>query len=266
MTDVGEDDLVQYSCADRIARIGLNRPAKLNAISDEVVWQLVASFERFDHDPAADVAILFGQGRAFSSGVDVQQGHLRPREELERSVDPMGLGAPCGQLFTRSVNWKPVVAAVHGYALGLALGLVLQCDIVVAEEGTRFQITETPRGLGGYRHWALLKQRGNGAFADEVSLTGRFFSAEEAFAAGVINKIAPKGSHLAAAIEQAATLARNPPLSVRHTVRIRRWHMSLLTREVAFQTEPVKLHLTEDFAEAARAFAEKRPPAPFKGR
>jgi enoyl-CoA hydratase/carnithine racemase len=257
---------VQYDCTDRIARIGINRPAKLNAFSDGVVRQLVANFERFDHDSAADVAILFGHGRAFSSGVDVQQGQLRSREELARSQDPMGLGAPCSDLFMRSVNWKPVVAAVHGYALGLALGVVLQCDLVVAEEGTRFQITETPRGLGGYRHWALLKQRGTGTFADDVSLTGRFFTAEEALAAGVITKLAPKGACLAAASELAAVLAKNPPLSVRETVRIRRWHMSQFAREVAFQTAPVKLELTEDFAESARAFAEKRAPAPFKGR
>ncbi len=266
MAGSGEGDFVKYSCANRIAMIGLNRPDKLNAISDEVIRQLTFCFHSFDRDSTADVAILHGHGRAFSSGVDVQQGQLRAREEMERSVDPMGLGAPCTELFTRTVNWKPVICAVHGYALGLALGLALQCDIVVAEEGTRFQITETPRGLGGYRHWALLKQRGSGAFADEVSLSGRFFTAEEAFAAGAINKVAPMGTCLAVATEQAAALAKNPPLSVRETVRIRRWHMSLLTREVAFQTEPVKLHLTEDFAESARAFAEKRAPSPFQGR
>lgn len=266
MSATSSDEVVRYEVADRVAMIGLNRPAKLNAISDEVVRALTACFRRADEDPGVDVAILHGHGRAFSSGVDVQQGQLRTREEMERSADPMGLGAPCVDLFMRSVHWKPVVAAVHGYALGLALGLVLYCDIVVAEEGARFQITETPRGLGGYRHWALLKQRGTGAFADEVSLTGRFFTAEEALAAGVINRVAPKGESLAAAREVAAALSRNPPLSVRETVRIRRWHLGRSVQEVAFQTEPVKLHLTEDFAESARAFAEKRAPAPFKGR
>lgn len=260
------DEIVRYEVSDRIAMIGLNRPTKLNAISDDVVGALTACFRRVDENADIDVAILHGYGRAFSSGVDVQQGQLRTRAEMERSVDPMGHGAPCTDLFARSVNWKPVIAAVHGYALGLALGLVLYCDVVVAEEGTRFQITETPRGLGGYRHWALLKQRGSGAFADEVSLTGRFFTAEEAMAAGAINRVAPKGECLSVAREMAAALSRNPPLSVRETVRIRRWHLSRFMQEVAFQTEPVKLHLTEDFAESARAFAEKRAPAPFKGR
>ena len=92
-----------------------------------------------------------------------------------------------------SVNWKPVIAAVHGYVLGLALGLVLECDLIVAEAGTKFQVTETPRGLSGAKYWALLNFRGGGAFATDVSLTGRFFTAEEAQAAGVIERVAPAG-------------------------------------------------------------------------
>ena len=61
-------------------------------------------------------------------------------------------------------------------------------------------------------------------------------------------------------------MAKNPPLSVRASVRTRRWYMERLSREVMMQTAPLKLYLTEDFAEAARAFAEKRPPRRFKGR
>jgi enoyl-CoA hydratase/carnithine racemase len=143
---------------------------------------------------------------------------------------------------------------------------VLECDLIVAAAGTRFQVTETPRGLGGAKYWALLHFRGAGAFAEEVALTGRFFTAEEAHAAGIINRLAPEGRHLEAARELAAAVAKNPPLSVRASVRTRRWYMDQLGREVAMQTAPLKLYLSEDFREAARAFAEKRPPGPFKGR
>lgn len=66
--------------------------------------------------------------------------------------------------------------------------------------------------------------------------------------------------------ELAATVAANPPLSVRSTVRTRRWYMEKVQREAMMQSDPWNLHLTEDFAEAARAFAEKRTPGPFKGR
>src|SRR5215472_2364035 len=87
----------------------------------------------------------------------------------------------------------PVIAAVHGYVLGLALGLMLECDLIVAEAGTKLQVTEAPRGLSGAKYWALLNFRGAGAFGTDIALTGRFFTAEEAHAAGVIERVAPAG-------------------------------------------------------------------------
>jgi enoyl-CoA hydratase/carnithine racemase len=266
MNDVAAMNQVEYACENRVATLTLNRPEKLNAFSDDLVHHLAEALRRFDLDPEAEVAIICGAGRAFSSGADVHQRQLRRREEFLQHGGPQGWGANSADLLTRSVNWKPVIAAPHGYAMGLALGIVLECDLVVAEAGTKFQITETSRGLGGSKYWALLNFRGAAAFAAEVALTGRFFTAEEAHAAGIINRIAPPGRHLETARELAAEVARNPPLSVRATVRTRRWYMDQIGREVAMQTAPLKLYLTEDFHEAARAFAEKRRPRPFKGR
>jgi enoyl-CoA hydratase/carnithine racemase len=266
MNDAAAPQLVEYGCVDRIATLTLNRPEKLNAFNDDLVRHLAEALRRFDLDPEAEVAILCGAGRAFSSGADVHQRQLRRREEFLQHGGPQGWGANSADLFTRAVNWKPVIAAPHGYAMGLALGIVLECDLIVAAAGTKFQITETSRGLGGSRYWALLNFRGAGAFAAEMALTGRFFTAEEALAAGVINRVAAAGQHLAAARELAAQIVQNPPLSVRAAVRTRRWYMEVITREVAMQTAPLKLYLSEDFHEAARAFAEKRRPGPFKGR
>ena len=259
-------DRILYSCEDRIATLTLNRPNKLNAFDDEQVVRLRAALRRVDADDGAQVALITGAGRAFSSGADVQQRQLRKREELERYGGPQAPGANAADLLTHSVNCKPVIAAAHGYALGLALGLVLECDLIVAEAGTRFQITEVSRGLGGARQWGLMQLRGGGALANEVALTGRFFSAEEALAAGLINRVAPAGEHVAVAKELAREILKNPPLSVRATVRTRRWHLEVLGREIAMQVQPLKLYLSEDFTEAARAFAEKRAPGPFKGR
>jgi enoyl-CoA hydratase/carnithine racemase len=266
MNDLPADSLVRYACAERIATLTLNRPEKLNAFNDDLVRELAAALRRFDLDPEAEIAIVCGAGRAFSSGADVHQRQLRRREEFLQHGGPQGWGANSADLLTRSVNWKPVIAAPHGYAMGLALGIVLECDLIVAEAETKFQITETSRGLGGARYWALLNFRGAAAFATEVALTGRFFSAEEALAAGVVNRVAAAGRHLDTARELAAEVIKNPPLSVRATVRTRRWYMDQIGREVAMQTAPLKLYLTEDFHEAARAFAEKRKPGPFKGR
>ena len=266
MAESNGAETVLYECVERIATITLNRPSKLNAFDDNQVRRLAEALRRFDIDPAADVAILCGRGRAFSSGADVQQRQLRTREEFERLGGPQGHDANAADLLTRSVNWKPVIAAAHGYVMGLGLGLLLECELIVAEQATQFQVTETGRGLGGARHWGLLQFRGGAALATEVALTGRFFTAEEARTYGIINRIAASGKYLDVAMELAREIVKIPPLSVRATVRTRRWYMEQLSREITMQTQPLKLYLTDDFQEAARAFAEKRPARPFKGR
>ena len=258
--------LVTYARDGQIVTITLNRPEKLNAFSDELVGALGEELHRFDMDDEAHVAILCGNGRAFSSGADVQQRQLRSREEFLRLGGPQGRGTHSSDLLTKAVNWKPVIAAAHGYVLGLSVGIVLECDLVVAEEGTKFQVTETSRGLGASTYWSLMHFRGGAAFTMEAALTGRFFTAEEAFKANLINRVAPKGKFIDVAKELALEVARNPPLSVRSTVRLRRWYMDRMSREVMHMAAPERLYLTEDFQEAARAFTEKRKPAKFKGR
>ena len=263
---MAEGELVHYARNDRIVTLTLNRPHKLNAFSDELVMALGAALRRFDADPEAHVAIIHGAGRAFSTGADVQQRQLRSREEFERLGGPQAHGAKASDLLNHAVNWKPVIAAVHGYVMGLAVGIALECDLIVAEAGTQFQITETSRGLGAGRYWGLLQFRGAAAFGTEVALTGRFFTAEEAMQHGLINRVAAKGETMAAAQDLARAVDRNPPLSVRSTVRSRRWYMDQISRETTMQGEQWKLSLSEDFQEAARAFAEKRPPRPFRGK
>ena len=258
--------LVEYARDGNIVTLGLNRPEKLNAFSDELVMALGAALRQFDADTSAHVAIIHGHGRAFSTGADVRQRQLRPREEFERLGGPQAHGANAADLLVQAVNWKPVIAAAHGYVMGLAVGIALECDLVVAEAGTKFQITETSRGLGAARYWGLLQFRGAAAFGTEVALTGRFFSAEEALQHGLINRVAPTGQALAVARELAREVAKNPPLSVRATVRSRRWYMGEVARETSMQQAPYRLYLTEDFQEAARAFVEKRAPGPFKAR
>ena len=258
--------LVEYERDGAIVTLTLNRPEKLNAFSDELVGLLAEALHRFDIDDEAEIAILHGNGRAFSSGADVHQRQLRSREEFLKLGGPQGRGTHSADLLTKAVNWKPVIAAPHGYVLGLSVGIVLECDLIVAEEGPRFQITETSRGLGAGKYWGLMQFRGGGAFSMEAALTGRFFTAEEAFKANLINRVASKGKHLEVARALAGEVIKNPPLSVRSTVRLRRWYMDRMSREIMHQTAPERLYLTDDFHEAARAFTEKRKPARFKGR
>ena len=258
---------ILYEVKDRIATITLNRTAKLNAIDDDMVRGIMAAMDRFDMDDEAHTAILCGNGRAFCSGADVKARQARSQEELRQKGGPSAKDAKSGDIFLRSVNWKPVIAAVHGYALGLGVGLALDAELVVAETGTKFQITETPRGLAGSgKYMNLMAYRGMASFATEVSLTGRYFTAEEALAGGVIDRVAPAGKHVEVARELATAINKNPPLAVRASVMQRRWQIEDNRREANRYQSLNKLYLSEDFAEATRAHVEKRPPKPFKAR
>src|SRR5260370_32240820 len=188
--------LVNYERDGQVVTVTLNRPEKLNAFSEELVGALGDELYRFDIDNEAQIAILCGNGRAFSSGADVQQRQLRSREEFLKLGGPQGRGTHSADLLTKSVNWKPVIAGVHGYVMGLSVGIVLECDLIVAEEGTRFQVTETSRGLGAGKYWPLIHYRGGGAFTIEAALTGRFFTAEEAFEPNLINRLPPTPKYL----------------------------------------------------------------------
>ena len=247
-----------------ICYITLNRPQILNAANDRMVQELDDAFFEFDADESLHVAILRGAGRAFCSGADVRQRQLRTWEELRRLGGPAGRGAR-GDGLANTVNWKPVIAAVHGYALGLGYGLVEHCDLVVAAEGTKFQIREVQRGLGGAGHWAGTWFWTGGRFANEIALTGRMFSAEEALTHGFVNRVVPEAELTEAAEALAAQIIENPPLSVRECVRVIRWFPNEMQRQARFYSQALKLHLTEDFHESAAAFMEKRKPV-FKGR
>lgn len=226
------DEMIQYRVEDRIATITLNHPDKLNAFNDTMVIQLAQTLRRFDIDENAYVAVITGNGRAFSSGADVRQRQMRSREEFEKlGGSAAGWGANGHELLTKAVNWKPVIAAPHGYAIGMAWGLCLTCEFIVADEETKFQVTETRRGLSGARYYALMNFRGGGSFATEAAMTGRFFSAQEAHAAGIVDRVAPAGKAHEAAVELAREIDRNPPLGVRSTVRTRRWFMEKMDLE-----------------------------------
>src|SRR5437870_3691624 len=209
---------VRYEPKGAICHIVLNRPEKLNAANDQLVEEVNDALFEFDADPELKVAIISGAGRAFCSGADVRQRQLRTREELKR------LGGPAGRRSRESglgdaVNWKPVIAAVHGYALGLGYSLSQSCDLVVAAEGTQLQIREVQRGLASGQHWVSTWFWTGSRFANEVALTGRMFTAEEALQQGMVNRVVPQADLMTTAEALAAQIIDNPPLAVRAVVR-----------------------------------------------
>jgi enoyl-CoA hydratase/carnithine racemase len=257
-------ETVLFETKGPIAYITLNRPEKLNAASDQLVEDVNDALFEFDADPALHVAIIAGAGRAFCSGADVRQRQLRSPEEMRRLGGPAGRRSRDNGL-ADTVNWKPVIAAVHGYALGLGYSLAQSCDLVVAAEGTKFQIREVQRGLGGAQHWVATWFWTGSRFANEVALTGRMFDAGEALQHGMVNRVVPEAKRIATAEALAAEIAENPPLAVRANVRVMRWFVNEMQRQSRLYTQGRGLHLTEDFRESAEAFVAKRKPV-FKGK
>jgi enoyl-CoA hydratase/carnithine racemase len=205
---------VQYEVRERIAYISFNRPEKHNAMRDEDLNSLIVALGRLDTDPDADIGIIYGNGRSFSSGGDVS-------ERLEASMDEGSSSGRTteGGAFIRCENWKPIIAAVHGYCLGHALGTALLCDHLVAARDARFQVTEIKIGLP---MTAFVPKLGHPAFANEVTMTGRMFSAEEAWEGGFVTRLVDEGKHVEAAEELSRLILSNPQSAVREHVRIRR--------------------------------------------
>jgi enoyl-CoA hydratase/carnithine racemase len=203
-----------YEVRDRIAFISFNRPEKHNALRDEDIASLVDALHRLDGDADADVAILFGQGRSFSSGGDVN-------DRLQRSMDEGSTSERTTEYtaFTESTSWKPVIAAVHGYCLGHALGTALYCDHIVAARSAVFEVTEIKLGLPTAH---FIPRLGAPAFATEVAMTGRRFTAEEAWDAGIVARLVDDRACLPAAEELARQLLAHPQWAVRQNVRVRR--------------------------------------------
>ena len=257
-------ETVRYETKGPICHIVLNRPEKLNAATDQLVEEVNDALFEFDADPDLHVAIIAGAGRAFCSGADVRQRQLRTPEEMRR------LGGPAGRRSRENglgdtVNWKPAIAAVHGYALGLGYTLAMSCDLVVAAEGTKFQIREVQRGLASGQHWVATWFWTGSRFANEVALTGRMFGADEALQHGMVNRVVPQAELISTAEALAADIMENPPLAVRANVRVMRWFVNEMQRQSRFYSQGRGLHLTDDFRESATAFMEKRKPA-FKGK
>lgn len=198
--------IVEYAVADDVATVTLNRPQRLNAETPELVEALVA---RLGEAREAGVAaiVLTGSGRAFCAGHDLREptppGH--PRARLERIQD-----------VTRAIRGFPgvVIAAVHGYALGAGAEFAFGCDLVVAATGTEFGFPEVSVGLsvtGGIS--ALLPRAVGPVRAKGLVLLGERFSAEQALAWGLVNRVSAAGEHVAVATELARRCRDLPPVA-----------------------------------------------------
>jgi enoyl-CoA hydratase len=234
--------------------IVLDRPEARNAVNQAMAEGIAAALETLDADPELAVGVLWGEGPGFSAGMDLRE----IQEGGRSSVGERGFAG-----IIRYSSEKPLIAAVEGFALAGGLEVALACDLIVAGAGARLGVPEVQRSLvaiGG----ALLRlpRRVPWGLASELALTGEPISAERAYEAGLVDRVAPAGEALEVALELAATIGRNGPAAVRASKRVLReqldWPEAEFWDRQAEIAEPVMR--SEDAMEGARAFVERREP------
>ena len=245
----------------------LNRPDKLNALSNDLIAALMQALDSIELDPSARAIVITGAGRAFSAGADIAafQRHMRagPAEAIVHFMRP-------GHQMTRRVESfpKPIIAAVNGFAFGGGCELVESTHIALAADTAMFSKAEINIGImptfGGTQR--LPRNVGRKA-ATELILSGRSFDAAEAARLGLVNRVVPGGEVLQQALALADELATKPPLTLAAALSAIHRGMDaaiddgLAIEEAAF----ARIVPTHDANEGVAAFLEKRKPR-FEGR
>jgi len=213
---------VRYKVDERVAVITIDRAEVRNAVDNETARELFGTFARFESDESADVAVLTGAGGNFCAGFDLRafsEGQLQ-------QYDPSQAG-PMGP--TRMILSKPAIAAVEGYAVAGGMELTLWCDMRVAASDAVFGIFNRRFGvplvdLGTIRLPRLIGH----SVAMDLILTGRPVGAVEAKQIGLVNRLAPQGAALNAAVALAREIAAFPQIALRNDrmSAIEQWFMN----------------------------------------
>ncbi|MEV7608575.1 crotonase/enoyl-CoA hydratase family protein [Microbacterium sp. NPDC089320] len=243
-----------------VAVITLNRPQALNAVDTELATALGDALEDAGRDDGIRAIVLTGAGRGFSAGYDLK-AYARGESAEHRDHPEWGFGGA-----VRHVVDTPVIAAINGFAYGGGAEIALAADLAVAGVSTRIGFPEVTRGLvaaggGAIRLQRLLPRR----IAAELLFTGEPILAARAEEFGLVNRVVPDDEVVDAAVDLAARIARNAPLAVaasKHFLREADRHGSDWDDSVWTAQDELVMPVfrTEDAAEGALAFAEKREP------
>lgn len=242
-----------------IATITLNRPDKRNAISFELIDDLLRALKEVESSDAL-VLILTGAGKAFCAGMDLENLKAllgrHPQQNLEDSRIMV-------RMFRSLYEFpKPTIAAVNGPAIAGGTGVALLCDFTLAVPDAKFGYTEVRIGfVPAIVSTFLLRQTGE-KYARDLLLTGRIFGAEEAARMGLINEIVAPENLMSRARELAATLMENSPNSLRATKKLLNDHArpELDVQIDAAIRENAAIRTSSDFREGITSFLEKRKP------
>src|ERR1700678_336665 len=250
---------IQLAYDARVATITLNRPDKRNAISFELIDDLLRALDEIAESDALAL-ILTGAGKAFCSGLDLDNLKAllgrSPEQNLQDSQTMV-------RLFRALYEFpKITIAAVNGAAIAGGTGLALLCDFTLAAPEAKFGYTEVRIGfVPAIVSTFLLRQVGEKQARDHL-LTGRIFGADEAARMGLVNEIVAPEKLIARARELAALLMENSPASLRATKKLLSDHSraELDTQIEAAVRENATVRTTADFREGITSFLEKRKP------
>ncbi|WP_433399562.1 enoyl-CoA-hydratase DpgD [Streptomyces sp. CA-146814] len=256
---------VVYEKTGHVARITLDRPAALNAMTLAMHEQLCDIWDDFEHDNDMWVAVLSGTGdRSFSVGQDLKELEWRTREGLASTSTFGSRGKPGWPRLTERFHLaKPVVARVNGYALGGGFELALACDVIVAAEHAEFGLPEARIGLiaGAGGVFRLTRQAPLRVALGHL-MTGRRLSAARAYELGLVNSVVPAEELDTCVDGWVEDILRCAPLAVRAVKEAALTSVDL-PMEQAFATryvwEEQRMH-SDDAKEGPRSFVEKRAP------
>jgi methylglutaconyl-CoA hydratase len=250
---------VQLAYDSGIATITLNRPDKRNAISFELIDDLLGALKEVETSDAI-VLIVTGAGKAFSAGMDLENLKALIGRTPEQNLQDSEMMV---RMFRTLYEFpKVTIAAVNGPAIAGGTGLALLCDFTLSVPEAKFGYTEVRIGfVPAIVSTFLLRQTGEKQ-ARDLLLTGRIIGAEEAARMGLVNEIVAPESLMSRARELAALLMENSPASLRATKKLLNDHAraELDTQIEAAVRENAAIRTTADFREGITSFLEKRKP------
>jgi enoyl-CoA hydratase len=256
VTDGGASPAVVTQREGRIATLTLNRPERLNALSDEMMRALVSTLGELDADRSVGAIVLTGSDRAFAAGADIDQ-------MASTSAMEFAFGDRVEQWDALRLRKTPLIAAVSGHCLGGGCELAMLCDFIIASESARFGQPETAVGIipgaGGTQR--LVRAIGKAKSMD-VILTGRTLSAAEAERAGLVARVVSREAVLTEAQAAARTIAARAPIA-QHLAReaVDKAADMGLTDGLAFERKALYLAFaSEDAREGLEAFSQRRRP------
>ncbi|MCY3984849.1 MAG: enoyl-CoA hydratase [Roseovarius sp.] len=246
-----------------VARLTLNQPEKLNALSDAMLAALNEEFQKLKGETRIRSVVLAGSGKVFCAGHDLKEMTQGRQAEDGGKSYFADLFTRCAKVMTAIRDLpQPVIAQVHGIATAAGCQMVASCDLAVAEEGTRFGVNGVNIGLFCSTPMVALSRNVPRKHAFEMLATGDFIGAERALEIGLINRIAPHGDLQASTDTLAASIASKLGAAVKIGKRAFYSQLEMPLDAAYDHTRDVMVEnmLHRDTAEGISAFIEKRPP------